>query len=303
MANYTATALKQAYWYKIGGKTVTKAQYNAYENPVGDGPTKSTNDPDASGRLAKREVTRANNKASKRPTALTKEQTKLKDQGTKAPRKRPPFKQKLNGKKLPKGYTKKDAKFLKNQREDVVRYEDLDAKGKAIWKKQGKPVPKKKPPLNYSKTPLNFDWKSALDYGQTALTAAGTIPGVGIIADGINTATSLGRAGYAKATGDKQGVKDHMINAGVNAAMMVPVVGQGVAGTKLAYSAGKEVVKQGGKKLAKEAGKRVVKKAVNKGTSKVLKDASDAIATKKANSPKGTRMTMLNNGKRVKNTA
>lgn len=132
------------YYYKIGGKTVTKAQYNAYENPVGDGPTKSTNDPDASGNKAKIQKNRSTNKASKRPTVLTKEQTKLKGQGTKITKK-PPFKQKLNGKKLPKGYTKKDAKFLKEQREDVVRYEDLDAKGQAIWKKQGKPVPKKAP--------------------------------------------------------------------------------------------------------------------------------------------------------------
>ena len=35
---------------------------------------------------------------------------------------------KLKGKKLPKGYTKKDKKFLKEQNEDVVRYEDLDEK-------------------------------------------------------------------------------------------------------------------------------------------------------------------------------
>jgi len=47
-------------------------------------------------------------------------------------------------KTYPKSYTKKDIKFLKEQREDVVRYEDLDEKGKAIWRKQGKPVPKKK---------------------------------------------------------------------------------------------------------------------------------------------------------------
>ena len=47
-------------------------------------------------------------------------------------------------KTYPKGYTKKDVEFLKKQREDVVRYEDLDEKGKAIWRKQGKPVPKKK---------------------------------------------------------------------------------------------------------------------------------------------------------------
>ena len=35
----------------------------------------------------------------------------------------------------PKGYTKEDIKFLKEQKEDVVRYEDLDEKGKAIWRK------------------------------------------------------------------------------------------------------------------------------------------------------------------------
>ena len=49
------------------------------------------------------------------------------------------FKQK---KTYPKSYTKKDIKFLEEQNEDIVRYEDLDEKGKAIWRKQGKPVPK-----------------------------------------------------------------------------------------------------------------------------------------------------------------
>ena len=41
-----------------------------------------------------------------------------------------PAKQK---KTYPKSYTKEDVKFLKEQREDVVRYEDLDEEGKAIW--------------------------------------------------------------------------------------------------------------------------------------------------------------------------
>tara|TARA_R110002110_G_scaffold274712_1_gene489947 strand:+ start:475 stop:858 length:384 start_codon:yes stop_codon:yes gene_type:complete len=50
-----------------------------------------------------------------------------------------PFKQ-----KYPEGYTDEDIKFLKEQKEDVVRYEDLDEKGKEIWKKQGKPIPKNK---------------------------------------------------------------------------------------------------------------------------------------------------------------
>tara|TARA_R110002020_G_scaffold391612_1_gene602018 strand:+ start:169 stop:717 length:549 start_codon:yes stop_codon:yes gene_type:complete len=40
----------------------------------------------------------------------------------------------IDGKTYPKGYTKKDVEFLKEQREDVVRYEDLDAAGKKIWK-------------------------------------------------------------------------------------------------------------------------------------------------------------------------
>ena len=56
----------------------------------------------------------------------------------------------LKQKTYPKSYTKKDIRFLKKQREDIVRYEDLDEKGKEIWKKQGKQVPKgktAKPPL------------------------------------------------------------------------------------------------------------------------------------------------------------
>ena len=36
-------------------------------------------------------------------------------------------------KTYPKGYTKKDIEFLKSQNEDVVRREDLDDKGKAIY--------------------------------------------------------------------------------------------------------------------------------------------------------------------------
>tara|TARA_R100001377_G_scaffold50868_1_gene29688 strand:- start:1972 stop:2412 length:441 start_codon:yes stop_codon:yes gene_type:complete len=46
-------------------------------------------------------------------------------------------------KTFPESYTDKDKKFLKEQNEDIVRYEDLDKKGQKIWKSQGKPVPKK----------------------------------------------------------------------------------------------------------------------------------------------------------------
>ena len=52
-----------------------------------------------------------------------------------------PMYQKDTTKTYPKSYTKEDVKFLEEQNEDVVRYEDLDAKGQAIWRNQGKPVP------------------------------------------------------------------------------------------------------------------------------------------------------------------
>tara|TARA_R110001606_G_scaffold3323_1_gene14542 strand:- start:49 stop:501 length:453 start_codon:yes stop_codon:yes gene_type:complete len=85
MAKTGYSAVKQvaakaptAYWYKINGKKVSKAAYLAYKNkPGGDKPGKSTNDPDASGNKAKTTKIRANNKASKRPTALTEAQSKL----------------------------------------------------------------------------------------------------------------------------------------------------------------------------------------------------------------------------------
>ena len=47
----------------------------------------------------------------------------------------------IDGKTYPKGYTEEDVEFLEEQKEDVVRYEDLSEKDKAIWRSQGKPVP------------------------------------------------------------------------------------------------------------------------------------------------------------------
>ena len=263
MANTGYSAIKQvasAYWYKINGKNTTKAAYNAYKNkPGGDEGGKSTNDPDANGNKAKIKKDRSNNAASKKSTALTKAQTTAKGGVS------PPFKQKVNGKPLPKGYTKKDKKFLDKQKEDVVRREDLDAKGKAIYDANlAKAAAKKKT----KKSPLEFGWKDALDAGQIALTAAGTIPGVGIIADGVNTVVSGGRAAYAGATGDKKGVKEHTTNMALNAAMMIPVVGQGVASTKLAYATGKQALKTGGKKLAKKIGEKAVIKTTKAGAQK-----------------------------------
>ena len=47
-----------------------------------------------------------------------------------------PFTQKEEKKekeKYPESYTEADIRFLEKQGEDVVRYEDLDEEGKAIW--------------------------------------------------------------------------------------------------------------------------------------------------------------------------
>ena len=44
-----------------------------------------------------------------------------------------PLKNKTKEKIYPKSYTKKDIEFLKSQNEDVVRREDLDDEGKAIY--------------------------------------------------------------------------------------------------------------------------------------------------------------------------
>jgi len=210
-------ATEGKYYYKIGGKSVTKAEYNAYENPVGDGPTKSTNDPDPAGRIAKTQAARE--KLPRPSTVLTEAQMKVKDQGTKI-KKKPPFKKM-----------------------------------------------KKKSPMK----------NKFLNRLQTGLTAAGTLPIIGNAADAINTVTSIGRAGYNKYKGNDKAAKKHLKNAAVNAAMMIPGVGQGIASTKLAVAAGKagskvagKVAGQAAKKYGKEIGKNVVKKATNKSVKKSL---------------------------------
>ena len=49
----------------------------------------------------------------------------------------------IDGKTYPKSYTKKDVEFLKKQNEDIVRREDLDEKGKAIFDARDKKTKKK----------------------------------------------------------------------------------------------------------------------------------------------------------------
>jgi hypothetical protein len=78
-----------------------------------------------------------------------------------------------------------------------------------------------------------FGWGSSLmDWGQGALSVAGMIPGVGIIADAANTAISGGRAAYAGYTGDTAGRNKHLANAALNATAMIPGVGQIATATK-----------------------------------------------------------------------
>tara|TARA_R110001592_G_scaffold311_4_gene1844 strand:+ start:32331 stop:35576 length:3246 start_codon:yes stop_codon:yes gene_type:complete len=85
------------------------------------------------------------------------------------------------------------------------------------------------------KTPIN----KALDYSQTAMSAAGMIPVVGNAVDLVNAGVSGARGGYAAATGDTEGVKDHAENAALNLASAVPGAGQVAGGMALAKDTAK----------------------------------------------------------------
>ena len=266
-------ATEGKYYYKIGGKNVTKAEYNAYKNPVGDGPTKSTNDPDASGRKA--EIQAAREKLPKRATVLTKAQTKVKDQGTKI-KKKPPFKIKIKGKKLPKGYTEKDAKFLKEQNEDVVRREDLDEKGKKLYDKRQAQIKARK---KAKKSPMKNKFLNRIQKG---LSVAGMVPGIGNVADIANTAVSGARAGYAKYKGDTKGAKKHLANMAINATSAVPGLGLAAGGAKLARAGVKaaksnkslKAIKEikGVKDLASKTAKNVKKESIKRTTKMAAKE-------------------------------
>jgi hypothetical protein len=190
MAKTGYSAVKQvaaSYWYKIGGKTVTKAQYNAHSNKTGDGPTKSTNDPDASGNKSKTENNRSKNKESKKSTVLTKAQTEAKN------------------KKNPK--PKKSTESAHGQLDDAEAEYQQDLKDHAAKKK----------------TPLKWGWKDTLDAAQTGLTAAGMIPGFGMVADAINT----GIYGYREMWSD----------AVYSALAVVPAFGDMLGSVKVSFKA------------------------------------------------------------------
>jgi hypothetical protein len=126
--------------------------------------------------------------------------------------------------------------------------------------------------------------KSWADKLQTGLTVAGMVPGLGNIADALNTGISGARAGYAKFTGDEAGVKKNMANMAINAASMIPGAGLAVGAGKLATKGGKEVAKKVAKKAVKKATTTGAKKAVAAKVDSDTKKATD----KKTVAIKGT---------------
>ena len=121
----------------------------------------------------------------------------------------------------------------------------------------------------YGYMPLpKAQWGKLLDYGQGALSVAGMIPGVGILADAANTAISGGRAAYAGYTGDEEAQKKHLTNMGINAVAMIPGVGQvataakGVKGaTNVAKAVGTDAVATSAKYLKSPS--KIANKYVN----------------------------------------
>tara|TARA_Y100000401_G_scaffold101769_1_gene91576 strand:- start:518 stop:1126 length:609 start_codon:yes stop_codon:yes gene_type:complete len=83
------------------------------------------------------------------------------------------------------------------------------------------------------KTPIN----KGLDYAQTAMSAAGTVPIVGNVVDAVNTGVSGARAGYAAYEGDTDAVTKHTENMALNAASMIPGAGIAVGAASVAKDA------------------------------------------------------------------
>ena len=86
----------------------------------------------------------------------------------------------------------------------------------------------------YDKTDFKTPINKGLDYAQTAMSAAGTVPIVGNVVDAVNTGVSGARSGYSFATGDKEGGVKHAENAAINAASMIPGAGIAVGAASVA---------------------------------------------------------------------
>ena len=109
-----------------------------------------------------------------------------------------------------------------------------------------------RPYYGYGGSLPEYGWGGWLMDGlQTGLSVAGMVPGIGNIADAVNTGISGGRAGYAKLTGDNEGAKKHSAAMALNAVAMIPGVGQMSQAARGAKTIGKGAQKIGTKMLAK----------------------------------------------------
>jgi len=146
---YDVAPLKQKgkYWYKINGKSCTKAEYNAYKNkPGSDEPGKTTNDPDASGNKAKIEKDRASNKASKKSTVLTEAQTKLSEKKPPLNYKNTPldFSSPLKGKKRRERRELREAKYGTKSRRKARKIEGTTRRDQKTLERSDMKVAKKR---------------------------------------------------------------------------------------------------------------------------------------------------------------
>jgi hypothetical protein len=114
----------------------------------------------------------------------------------------------------------------------------------------------------------------ALTILHSALDVAGLIPALGAIPDGINAAI------YA--------IEGDWVSAGISAAAMIPIFGEGVTITKLGVKVTRSAVKRVGKeaievglKEAKTAGKKILGKEARKAEKELLTEGAEAATRKR----------------------
>jgi len=109
-------------------------------------------------------------------------------------------------------------------------------------------------------------WSEQLDDIQTALTVGGMTPVIGAGADLLNTGVSGVRTLTNLFSGNIDNAKKHAVNTGVNALTTVPMLGQGVAGGKLAQT----IYKGGAKQLDNLTNAKNLKQGVSAATTNIV---------------------------------
>ena len=79
----------------------------------------------------------------------------------------------------------------------------------------------------------SWDEMPAGDKTDIVLSTLGLTPGVGVVADGVNTIQNLGQAGFNLITGDFDEAKNDAVNAGLSFMGMIPFLGQGTTVGKI----------------------------------------------------------------------